>query len=275
MSDEYIIYNINQVIKVGTFSPRSWYRGHFSVIGELMPKVFRSEYDRLKSFGFTEMSIIEEFKRIAPSLDHSNLPDYSDHLKWLFLAQHHGTPTRLLDWTQSVLIALFFAVSERFDEDGELWVFHPFELNRKSGLDGMLLLNNSSLRYLSNELFCHDKDKLLRELSLPEKPKYPLAFLPPMSFNRLIFQRSAFTIHPIPDKSNLLTSIISDPRYLVRYIIPKDKKKVLFDTLLSLGISYHTLFPSLDYLSKHLIRTFSMVASYRPPEPPKFDIDTV
>jgi hypothetical protein len=54
-----------------------------------------------------------------------------DEWAWLFLMQHHGVPMRLLDWTESPLVGLWFAVSnpKRDDDDGCLWVLEPFKLN--------------------------------------------------------------------------------------------------------------------------------------------------
>ncbi len=77
----------------------------------LIPKIGRPESNGSNTYSEDkEVKILNEFKRLSyPFLD-SNFK-YNDW-DWLSLAQHHNVPTRLLDWTENPLIALWFACNK-------------------------------------------------------------------------------------------------------------------------------------------------------------------
>src|SRR5262245_47854889 len=76
-----------------------------------------------------EERVLRIFKRKAHLfLDH--LPVEEDAFGWLALMQHHGTPTRLLDFTWSPYVAAFFAL-ERATSDAAVWAVFPPGLNDK------------------------------------------------------------------------------------------------------------------------------------------------
>jgi len=276
------IREIKQIIKVATILSESWFRGHPGKYGNLTPKIYRSEYiQKIAVRPDTECSVIKEFKRVAPSLT-QNIPDQDDHLNWLFLMQHHGTPTRLLDWTENALVALYFAVRNFSDgNDGELWAIYPDSLNIEGyGINRIATQSNEILRYLAEEPYLaidpvsdyqKRQEKLAKEIGLNEIPQYPLALHPTMNFPRMVNQLSTFTIHPIPRQGNTIPDLLTDKRYLVRYVIPQNCKLNLINDLKSLGISRRTLFPDLDGLSQTIMEElFHTPIGYNPPDPPEF-----
>jgi len=259
----YKLDSIGHIVKIATTLSGSWFRGHARVQKELVPKLLREKY--VVDYANRELSLIEAFKRVAPALD-SNVPGQDDSIAWLFLMQHHGVSTRLLDWTKSALIALYFIVIDHETEDGELWAMYPYSLNKLSGI-GMPLRNNSILNYYVEEPL--EDPKMLQSLyNLPQIPDKPIAIEPQMNFPRIMAQLSKFTIHPISNQAKLISTLLTDRKDLVRYIVPSESKSKLRSDLATLGITHTALFPSLDALGRDIIYDHRVVA-YSPPNPPK------
>jgi len=110
-----------------------WFRGEkLRTKTPLLPALFRDpgKHD--------ENRLLQEFRARAPSLGLGVIPPRDHTDQWLFLARHVGLPTRLLDWTQGLLIALLFAVYDgkgepRRQTDGAIvWMLDPSALNRQS-----------------------------------------------------------------------------------------------------------------------------------------------
>jgi hypothetical protein len=92
------------------------FRGHSDARFKLTPSVGRGLHTS-KSRDKYEKSLFNSFCREARGYL-TALP--TNDWEWLSLAQHHGLPTRLLDWTHNPLAALYFAVEAYPDVDGEL-----------------------------------------------------------------------------------------------------------------------------------------------------------
>lgn len=102
-----------------------WYRGQASAEWALTPGYLRlttppSEATLLKRFKQSAAMLIEMAPRVT--------------FDWLFLMQHYGVPTRLLDWSESPLVGLYFAV-ESMNDDGALWLLRPSELNKNAHIN--------------------------------------------------------------------------------------------------------------------------------------------
>ncbi|MGE5416734.1 MAG: FRG domain-containing protein [Acidobacteriota bacterium] len=105
---------------------RPWFRGASNEKWAPLPTIFRP-VNRKRRLDEFQMATV--FRNRAPSF--GTTPHRNDVHEWLYLMRHHGLPTRLLDWTEGALIALFFAVNESSsDDDPAVWMIHPIELNR-------------------------------------------------------------------------------------------------------------------------------------------------
>lgn len=109
------------------FPNQPWWRGHAEANWDLVPYVFRVRPAHGDAY---EASIAQRFEQRAWTRYPACPPSGQLH-RWLFLMRHYGLPTRLLDWTESPLVALHFAVSDDGGdrEDGAVWALDPFRLN--------------------------------------------------------------------------------------------------------------------------------------------------
>ena len=91
----------------------TWFRGQPDYKHKLVPAIFRDSYN--------EAEMYEEFIRRYPDhfVNHQNI------FEWLTLMQHYGLPTRLLDLSTNLLVALYFCCNEEKEEHGALFVFNP------------------------------------------------------------------------------------------------------------------------------------------------------
>jgi len=108
--------------------PEIWWRGQADQSAwKLEPGIFRSKrpHDLLIK---QESSFYARFMQFAPTR-YENCPGANEIAKWLFLMQHYGLKTRLLDWTTSPLTALYFAVNQENGKNGVLWALNPLQLN--------------------------------------------------------------------------------------------------------------------------------------------------
>lgn len=293
------IRSVADAVAVGVELPDNWFRGHRKAVGKLSPR-FHRDYDEpffqhLKPQ--TEMELIEAFRRNAPAIaDGDELPDEDDNLGWLYLMQHYKAPTRLLDWTENVLAALFFAVwhkdgressdDEEDDEaDGELWGLRPYELNAEADVGRQIPLpgRNPVIDYMAQEPYWRDRQRLADKLAEeyrglassewcrdPHPFEHPVAFRPRRDFERMRVQSSVFTIHPRSDTDETIPSLLPAAQQLVRYLIPGESKDQIRKELQALEVKDVTLFPDFEGLSRTIVPVDKSLGSPAP-VPPTFD----
>ena len=187
--------------------------------------------------------MLARFRLRAMGMLAHHLPD-DDPARWLFLMQHHGLPTRLLDWSESALAALFFATATHADVDGRLFILVPMELN--AAQIGQRVLLPPTMSPCS--------DILWASFGGSKQPEKIVAVTPYVSNDRLARQRSGFTAHGIPTDLQDVA-----PRGVIRSIrIPVADKRGLREQLALFGITRTSLFHDLDALAWELREEYGL-----------------
>ncbi len=188
------------------------FRGVTNVAHDLTPAFGRDKRDS-DFFRDNERNMLFLFKTYAAAY---LSPPPEDDWAWLALAQHHGLPTRLLDWSRNPLVALFFAIESLSGDDAAVYVW--------------------------------DEVQAL----LPENPPSPfddiaevVAYIPPHFTPRIPAQSALHTIHSRPTEPH-------DSDKITKVIVPSAHKVTYKHGLAHLGVHRAALFPGLDGIAHYL-----------------------
>ena len=222
-----------------TMQRGAWvFRGHSRAGYALIPSVGRLSHTS-RSYEKLEVSLLAMFQRGA-MIHLPTLP--RNKWEWLALAQHHGLPTRLLDWTFNPLVALYFAVEDNHETDA---VVFALQAGKKV-----------------SEAFIESAD--------PLQINMPLKYLPTSQTPRIVAQEGLFTVQPrvaVP-----LSEQLRPDWRLDRLVIPARLKADFLYQLFRQGIHRASLFPDIDGLARHIrwqhtVHPFDDAEPVNPPKP--------
>lgn len=173
-----------------------------------------------------------------------------------FLMQHYGLSTRLLDWTESALVAIYFAVKDdNKKDDAKIWILDPHKLN-KATYNNYTGINSTMIYFpqgsKKENLFDEEGKLVIDEFCRKylemdfdsDKKAFPLAIYPYLFDERMKAQKSCFTIF-----GNEINGMLNNPdkdKFLRSIVIDGNKKSEIKKELRWLGISEESVYPGLN-----------------------------
>lgn len=216
-----------------------FYRGHGHVSWRLLPTLLRHGRSHM------ENAFYHSFVSYAGDL----LSESNSSWDNLFVMRHHGVFTRLLDWTESFGVAVYFALKEyrkatpekQREDPPVVWILNPGKMTMGSRFDGGVVTPESDFSpgyYL--EAFVEGRET-------PFEDAIPL--YPPLRSKRMLAQRACFTMHgrntaPLEEQC---------PNCLDKIVIPREAVSEAKRFLELAGIDEYALFPDLDGLGRLLV----------------------
>jgi len=179
----------------------------------------------------------------------NTLPENNDLLSWLSLMQHHGAPTRLLDFTFSYNVALFFALESGLGDAAVYGINHHAIKN-----DDDALFGSGRLEKYSNILSDNNSDD-----------PFLFSFEPTFSNQRLLSQQGLFvaTNNLEYTHENIITAYDLSDEDVIKIIIPKELRYLGLRRLNQMNINTTNIYPGLDGFSKSLRRQATFGLEYQ------------
>jgi hypothetical protein len=220
------------------------YRGqadHKWKLDDSFSRLIPSDMDTETALGIEEAATRSFVARARIYMQSSIIPDNSSLIDWWAIMQHFGVPTRLMDWTASPYVALYFAVTEEWKKPGAVWTIDyreriedELELTR-AFIENSQKQTDFFWRNSNNKDFCFFVDLGALDARIANQHGF-------LSFCGRIPS----------DHGSILERTDEGRRDLRKLVIKPSLKPLFLDRLRKMNISPHLLFPGLDGLGKSI-----------------------
>lgn len=228
-----------------------WFRGHSSEEYKLIPKIMRGDERPMAEVYRREARLLARFRERSLPFWPAGYPQGAwEHL---FSMQHHGVPTRLLDWSENLFVAAYFAALPANSDPSArptIWTLDPIGWNSHipqladSGVGILTVADEEQNRW---------EPVLDAARILAKRAKHPVALYGIHNSARIVAQRGTFTITGDQwcSMDDMPSSDLPWQTYLKKYVYVGDREKIQME-LTYLGFTNSMIFPDLENLSREL-----------------------
>jgi len=222
-----------------------WYRGHPNAEFYLLASLLRYKNGLAK-----ERNLFTNFKKFSDRI----LKRRDSEWETLFEMQHYGVPTRLLDWTETFGVALFFAAkynqSHHPDKHAALYLLNPLALNRISGQTQVFRVPEQEGLFSYTRIYWEHS---------PFAAAAPIAVEPIFLNDRMLAQRGMFTVHH--DKIDPLETAF--PAAIKKVVLPNEVIPAALEFLELSNLNMFTIFPDLGGIAGYLASTAGLIPRWK------------
>lgn len=234
------VLNVARALPPGSFL---WYRGHPKLTYKLLPSLLRD--------GRTAEDVFEREKRLLTRFRQRSLPYWpagypQNDWEHLFAMQHHGIPTRLLDWSENLFIATHFALDGPSDEPATVWCIDPIAWNRSTPV---LSEYGRHIHVLTTS---DDESEPYRPETTRRRVRSPVAIFGTHNSNRIVAQRGTFMVWGEDHKA--LEELADESTSTLWRLNITGDRDVLRKELNTLGFVETMVYPELTSLASELAR---------------------
>jgi hypothetical protein len=240
-----------QIANAGHESSFLWFRGVDCIHHRLLPKIMRDGKDADAVFE-RELRLLTRFRQRSMAYWPSGYPQ--NDWEHLFAMQHFGMPTRLLDWTENLFVAAYFALQsprEKHDHDGDcvpvVWCVDPVEWNRSTPVLSEFGAAIQVLTTADEELDPYQPE------TKRKRYRSPIAIFGAHNSERIVAQRGTFFVWG--NEAKPLEEVAGELASTLWKIQLTGARAALARDLQKLGFGETMVFPELSYLATELSRT--------------------